>query len=124
MKRLLSSPLFLTIYCWTSWYISVFCWNKIGKQQDVVDTNLERFYCLAAISLYFLTILINILIYRRLEKNKKSILSRQERLEKSNYRIITYNIFKFINYICSFILFGMLPSVFLVSLLKFLESLG
>ena len=110
MKRLLSSPLFLTIYCWTSLSFAIVFFGEIGTQRDVVDTNLERFYCIAAISLWSLSILITLLLYRR--------------LKKGNYKKITLNIFLFINVICSFALLACLPSVFLLSLFKLVGSLG
>ena len=110
MKRLLSSPLFLTIYCWTFLYFAIVFFGEIGTQSDVVDTNLERFYCLAAISFQFLSIFINLLLYRRLKKD--------------NCKKSTKNIFLFINVICSSALFFCLPAVFLLSLSKFIGSLS
>ena len=108
MKRSLSSPLFLILSCWTSLYIAVTVFEKIGYQQDIVDTNLERFYCLAAISFESLGILINLLIYRK--------------LKEENYRKNTKKIFLFINVMSSLALFFCLPALFLISLAKFLGS--
>ena len=110
MKRLLSSSLFLIIYCWTFLYLTVVFYGEIGYQRDIVDTNLERFYCLAAISFESLGIFINLLLYRR--------------LQKGNYRKITKNIFLFINVMTSLGLFFCSAAVYLVALPKFLGSLG
>ena len=110
MKRLLSSSLFLTVYCWTCLYLIFVFYSEIGTQRDIVDTNLERFYCLAAISFESLGIFINLLLYRR--------------LQKGNYRKITKNIFLFINVMTSLGLFFCSAAVYLVALPKLLGSLG
>tara|TARA_B100000927_G_scaffold238986_1_gene200010 strand:+ start:522 stop:821 length:300 start_codon:yes stop_codon:yes gene_type:complete len=95
MKSLLSSPIFLTIYGWISWYFAIIFFEEIDTQRNEVDTNLEGFYFVATISLWFLSILINLLLYRR--------------LKKGNYKKIKKNIFLFINVIFSLALLSGFP---------------